>query len=133
MIKIKEVKIPLYDQTVYIILGDPYEVQDYLRDAYRGDFSFDPSTSNAVALHRKLTSWIWFDLETVTVPIIAHELSHAVFDLMLDIGLELSDQEAFCYIIEYLMEPCVELFAIQMDLTSLRKEILGKEDEQASS
>lgn len=56
MIKIKEVKIPLYDQTVYIILGDPYEVQDYLRDAYRGDFSFDPCTLNAVALHRKLTS-----------------------------------------------------------------------------
>lgn len=133
MIKVREIKIPLYNQFVYFVLGDPYEVQDYLRDAYRGDFSFNPDEDSAVVLHRCLISWIWFDLEKVTVPIIVHELGHAVFDLMNDIGLELTDQEAFCYIQEYLMEPCVELFAIQMDPTNLRKEILGQEDEQVSS
>lgn len=44
-----------------------------------------------------------------------HELSHAVFDLMLYIGLELTDQEAFCYLLEFLVEQCVDIFAIRMD------------------
>lgn len=58
MIKIKEVQIPIYNQLVYFIFGDAYDVQDYLHDVYRGDFTFDPDTSNAVVLHRGLVSWI---------------------------------------------------------------------------
>lgn len=58
MIKVKEIKIPLYSQFVYFVLGDPYEVQDYLQDAYRGNFSFEPEVTNAIVLHRNLVSWI---------------------------------------------------------------------------
>lgn len=58
MIKIKEVNIPIYHQTVFLVFGEPFEVQDYLRDAYRRDFSFNPNTLNAVAIHNGLTTWI---------------------------------------------------------------------------
>ena len=34
---------------------------------------------------------------------------------MLDLGLELTDQEVFCYLIQYIMEECKNIFAIQMD------------------
>lgn len=56
MIKIKKVEIPIYGQLVYFIFGEPYEVQNYLRDAYCGDFSFDPDIDNAIVLHRSLVS-----------------------------------------------------------------------------
>ena len=130
MIQIKEVTIPIYNQKVYFLIGDPYDVQDYLRDKYRGDFSFDPDFTNGIALHRALTTWIWFDCNTITVPIIAHELDHAVFDLMIDLGLELTDQEAFCYLDEFLMEQCVNIFAIQM---APIKQALDAEDDVQSS
>lgn len=133
MIKLEKITIPIYNQWVYFILGDPYEVQDYLSDAYRDRFDFDPGVTNAVALHKGLITWIWFDTETVTVPIIAHELDHAVFDLMIDLGLELTDQEAFCYLDEFLMERCVNLYAIRMDPINLVEDPQDKEDEQASS
>ena len=133
MIKIEKITIPIYNQWVYFILGNPYEVQDYLADAYRDRFDFDPGVTNAVTLHKGLTTWIWFDTETVTVPVIVHELVHAVFDLMIDLGLELTDQEAFCYLDEFLMEKCVNLYAIQMDPINLVEDHLDKEDEQVSS
>lgn len=56
MIRSKEVKIPIYNQLVYFLVGDAYEVQEYLRDRYRGDFHFDPGVTNAVALHHNLTT-----------------------------------------------------------------------------
>lgn len=127
MIQIKTVNIPIYKQVVHFLIGDPFEVQDYLRDVYRGDFSFNPNTSDAVTIHKDLVSWIWFDLSKITIPLIVHEIDHAVFDLMLDLGLELTDQEAFCYLDEFLMEKCVDIFAIQMDPTNLQK---ITEDEQ---
>lgn len=130
MIKIEERYIPIYHQLVYFILGDPYEVQDYLTDVYRDNFEFNPQTANAVVLHNHLTSWIWFDHKNITVPIIAHELDHAVFDLMIDLGLELTDQEAFCYLDEWLMEQCVDIFVIQMAPINL---VEDQEDEQVSS
>jgi hypothetical protein len=33
-----------------------------------------------------------------------HELGHITFNIMTDIGMEITDQEAFCYIQEYLFE-----------------------------
>lgn len=35
------------------------------------------------------------------MPIIVHEFSHAVFGIMKDIGIDISDEEVFCYMIEY--------------------------------
>lgn len=33
-----------------------------------------------------------------------------------DIGLEKTDQEAFCYLLEYLIDECQNIFAIQMEV-----------------
>lgn len=56
MLKIKEVNIPIFNQTIYFIFGDSAEVKDYLRDVYCGDFSFDENLSDAVVLHKDLSS-----------------------------------------------------------------------------
>lgn len=49
---------------------------------------------------------------------------------MIDLGLELTDQEAFCYLDEFLMEQCVNIFAIQM---APIKQALDVEDDVQSS
>ena len=114
MLLTHKIKIPIYEQSVYLLIGDPYEVQDYLRYTESGDFSFDVPTTDAICLHRGTTSWIWMK-EDCTVDVLIHELCHAAFDLMEDVGLDKSDQEAFCYLIQYLVNECKNIFAIQMD------------------
>ena len=114
MLLTHKINIPIYNQHVWIIVGDPYEAQDYLRDCYCGDYSFDPNSTNAICLHSGTVSWIWL-AQDVTFAILVHELSHAVFDLMNDLGLDKSDQEAFCYLLEYLINECKDIFAIRMD------------------
>ena len=115
MLLIHEIKIPIYRQSIYILIGDPYEFQDYLKDIEGLDgATFNPNTTDAICMHYYCTSWIWMRSDS-DVSILMHELCHAVFDLMEDVGLDKSDQEAFCYIIQYLVEQCKDLFAIQMD------------------
>lgn len=111
-----EVKIPIYNQTIWFIAGNPYDVQDYLSDVYVGDFTFDPRSTNAICLHQGTTSWIWISDDCKKVSILIHELLHAVLDLAEDIGLNVKDQEAVCYLLEFLVEECQKsIFAIQMD------------------
>ena len=42
-----------------------------------------------------------------------HEIGHAIFNMMNCIGLELTDQEAFCYSQEYVLKEAVKY--IQMN------------------
>ena len=123
------ISIPIYNKLICFILGDPEEVKEYLFDTTGYNCVFD-EYCNAVEIHIGLTSWIWFDPEKITLSILVHELSHAVFDLMDDIGLQHSDQEAFCYLLEYLIEQCKDIFAIQMGAINLPSE---QEADQASS
>lgn len=48
--------------------------------------------------------YIWFEENTITIPIMIHELGHVVFNVMHCLGIELTDQEFFCYTQEYLFE-----------------------------
>ncbi len=119
---------------MWIVLSkDPYEVQDWLADTKGTDASFDVDFTDAICIHIGTTSYIWFDSDRIDVPTIVHELCHATFDMMKDVGLDIHDQEAFCYIIGYLVEQCSNIFAIQMEVSNLQLEKVDKEDEQVSS
>lgn len=111
-------------------MGDAIEVQNYLHDVYYGDFSFNPNERSAMAFHLGLTTWIWWDEKDITIPVLVHELGHATFDMMNDVGLLLIDQEAFCYIQEWLLEQILTISHTPMDLTN---PALEQEDEVQSS
>lgn len=130
MLLTHQINIPIYNKILNFILGDASEVKEYLFDTTGYNCTFNENSSDAVEIHIGLTSWIWFNPERITVGILVHELSHAVFDLMEDLGLEKSDQEAFCYLIEFLIEQCKDIFAIQMEVIN---PLLTQEDDQASS
>ena len=130
MLKTLKLEIPIFSQDVWVILGPPYEVQDYLHDVYDGDFSFNPNQTNAICLHQGTTSWIWWDEKSITIPILVHELGHGTFDLMEDLGILREDQEVFCYIQEWLLTQILTISHTPMVLTN---PALTLEDEQVSS
>ena len=129
MIQRHKIKIPIFERDVWILLGDRDDVSDYLSDINMAPFEIK-SKWDGVCFDYLGNGYIWFDIKYISVPIIVHELGHATFDLMLDFGLEITDQEAFCYIQQYLMKECCDIFAIQMDLTCLAS---TQEDEVQSS
>ena len=115
MLLTHKINIPIYNQEVWIFVGEPYEFQDYLKNIEKlNGAEFDPNYTGAICIHRDFCSWIWLSSDSGFDELI-HELSHAVFDLMDDVGLHTSDQEAFCYLIQYLVKECQNLFAIRMD------------------
>lgn len=130
MLLTHQINIPIYKKAISFILGDPQEVKDYIYDVFGYNCTFNEEQTDAVEIHIGMFSYIWFDPEKITLGILAHELSHAVFDLMDDIGLEKTDQEAFCYLLEYLIDECQNIFAIQMEVI---KPPYNQEDDQVSS
>jgi len=115
MLLTHKIQIPIYNADVTFLIGDAYEVQDYLADI-KGTINvdFNPNITDGICIHNKLMSWIWLSPDS-DISVLIHELSHCVFDIMEDVGLNFSDSEAFCYLIQYLVNECKSIFAIQMD------------------
>lgn len=102
-LKLKELKIPIFNYTVLFISGDLFEAVNYLEDVE--DITLSYSTDCiACTWSYNGKSTIWFDEETITIPIITHEILHVVYAMAEKLGIEYDDQEVFCYTIEYLLE-----------------------------
>ena len=103
MLKFKTITIPIYNYTIEFISGDPYETIEYIQNVYNIEPQYDEYWS-ACCWYIKGRSIIWFEEDTITIPMLNHEIAHAIFGMMDRIGLELTDQEAFCYSQEYVLE-----------------------------
>ena len=62
------------------------------------------------------------------MPMLIHEVAHAIFGMMDKIGLELTDQEAFCYSQEYVLEEILK--CIQFTPTGRINHLSTQEDTQ---
>ena len=102
-LKLKELKIPIFNYIVSFISGDINEAVRYLEDVEDVVLSYDENCM-ACTWSYGGKSTIWFDEETITLPIMTHELVHAIFAMAEKLGIEFDDQEVFCYTIEYLLE-----------------------------
>jgi hypothetical protein len=100
MLKIKTIQVPIFPIEVNFVSGDHEEFIEYLKSKYRCEII--NANGNAVTFLVNEDQYIWFDENDITIPIMYHELGHATFDAMKLIGLDIQDQEAFCYIQEYL-------------------------------
>lgn len=123
--------MPVFKNYVYIILGDAYEISDYLSNVKGLNVTIDPNTTDGYCIYQdSMGAFIWFQSD-VSIEVLVHELSHAVFDIMENLGIDVKDQEVFCYMLEYLISECKNIFAIQMGPIKQVKENLDKVDEQA--
>lgn len=126
---IQTITIPIYNQKINLISGDREECIDYLNDLYTtgGNLNINwLEKTRAATYNINDDIWIYIDLYDVSIPILVHELSHATFDVMNFIGLELSDQEAFCYLQEFLLEETLKYLPfkiIPIDVDEIYEEI----------
>jgi len=112
MLKLKEIEIPIYNYTIEFVSGYIGEVVDYYRDVENVELGVDKNHA-ACTWDLGHKSVIWFDEDTITIFVMNHEIGHAIFNMMNCIGLELTDQEAFCYSQEYVLKEAVKY--IQMN------------------
>lgn len=99
----KEIEVPIYNYKIEFVSGYIGEVVDYYRDVDSVELEVN---NNHVACTWNLSnkSVIWFEEETIDVFIMNHEIAHAIFAMMNCIGLELTDEEVFCYSQEYVLK-----------------------------
>ena len=84
MIKKKEINIPIFDQTVIVLLGDKHEIIDYLQDVYATDSLQDLINKGFIAACCNYNGLphIVLDQETFEIEQFLHELAHATFTIL---------------------------------------------------
>ena len=106
-LKLKEIRIPIFNYTVSFISGDIDEAVNYLEDVEDIVLEYDRDCMACTWSYRGKTT-IWFDESTITIPIMTHELIHATYAMAEKLGINVYDQEVFCYTVEYLLEELIK-------------------------
>lgn len=91
------------------LIGDQDEAEEFISDIEhvaipRQEFGI----SDAACYQYTSTIYIWHQ-EDAPIHIIGHEVAHATFYLMDTVHLNVMDQEAFCYLFEFILEQCLKI------------------------
>ena len=106
-LKIRPFKIPIYDWVVVLLIGEQEAAErlisdkEFVRISDYGHFlgsTFQPDT----------TVYIWYP-EDATLTTKCHEILHATFHVLSSVGVDIEDQEAVCYLFEYILQKCLDL------------------------
>ena len=108
--KKRKIQIPIFNVPIILIRSSIDTVLAYLQAIYHENFA-------AMRLDWELDGCcfaslpdgkivIWLAEENVKWPILSHETGHATFEIMRMIGIQLTDEEVFCYLQQYINEQC---------------------------
>lgn len=119
----KKIQIPIYNQEINFIAGERHECLKYLEDLYKCDLStWDVSENYAITLRINCDIWVFFDPVDFSLGAIVHELGHATYEIMNFIGLQLSDQEAFCYLQQFIFEEILDELPLTITYKNIKNE-----------
>lgn len=102
-----EIKIPIFDQKVFVIKAEDMKtIDNYVEDIY------DIKLNRTDAEYRDASTYLMLNgdiliglLPKATDRIIVHETGHTVFELLNILGIDpTKDQETFCYLQDYLFD-----------------------------
>ena len=94
---------------VKLITGPKQECLEYLNNVYNKDFDINwLNNVQAACYDINGVAWVYIDVWDVSIQVLTHELTHAVFLLFKKLGLDLADEEAFCYLLEYLLDQTIK-------------------------
>ena len=117
----KKIKVPIFNQDVNLICGNFQESIEYLAHLHGKEF-VEVTNADGMCYNVDEQIYILFDSSYITLPTIAHESGHATFELMNMVGLNIDDQEAFCYIQTYIFREILCILSIPTDPISLQLE-----------
>jgi hypothetical protein len=102
-------EIPIFNQKFKIIIGNNKNVKSWFeqRDIVLEDFD----SADAACFGIDNLIYIWFE-PNPTISVISHESAHAVFALMRSRGLDIKDEEVFCYLLEFIIDSILKCLKI---------------------
>lgn len=129
--KKKVIKVPIFNNAVTFIEGDIDHVLSYLGNLHGSDVERLPiEWYNSLGICFKLEGniYIWLR-DDAELGALVHECGHAAFSIMRMAGADISDEEVFCYLQQYLFENIVCLLPERTEATNPQ---VIQEDTQAS-
>lgn len=127
----EEIPIQLYNSTIIFLIGKKEDMQDYVKSIIDPTFVIDFDCFDAITINNEGTCYILLDSDSITLSTIGHEICHAVYFIFGDVGLDLSNSEAFAYLWGYIFEKIT--LCITPDAMAPIKIQLKQEDEQQLS
>lgn len=115
---VKKIRIPIFNQNVNLICGGFQESVEYL-SALHGKQVVLCENIDGVCYTIDDQVYVILDPSYITLPTLIHELGHATFEVMNNVGLEIDDQEAFCYLQSYIFEQLACTLSIPTDPINL--------------
>lgn len=132
MAKAFEVRIPIYKEHMYVLVGTPKESVEALMEQYDlGDKNaetliehLEKYSKNSVGIftynEESNTYTIWLQQEPDTIAwegVLLHEINHAVFCMLDKLGMEhtQASDEAYSYLSEYLYVEIMNKFEDEQD------------------
>lgn len=115
-LQIIPIQIPIYNWTIIILVGSQENAESYIgsiEEVRTPQSGF--GVQDAACYQYSSTIYIWIQ-SGASISVLCHEIAHATFYLMDTVHLDVTDQEAFCYLFEYILNEClkVNLLSIQM-------------------
>lgn len=101
--------VPIYEWTIVLLVGDEQSALDLIEGAECVEIARERNNYYlGSTLQPKSTIYIWYPKDT-KIHVKGHEILHATFHLLNSIGVDVSDQEAVCYLFDYILKQCLTL------------------------
>lgn len=115
-LQIIPIQIPIYNWTIIILVGSQENAESYIgsiEEVRTPQSGF--GVQDAACYQYSSTIYIWVQSDA-SISVLCHEIAHATFYLMDTVHLDVTDQEAFCYLFEYILNECLKVneLSIQM-------------------
>lgn len=115
-LQIIPIQIPIYNWTIIILVGSQEDAESYIGSIEEVKMpQAEFGVQDAACYQYSSTIYVWVQ-QNSSISVLCHEIAHATFYLMDTVHLDITDQEAFCYLFEYILNEClkVNLLSIQM-------------------
>lgn len=115
-LQIIPIQIPIYNWTIVILVGSQDDAESYIGSIEEVKMpQAEFGVQDAACYQYSSTIYVWVQ-QNSSISVLCHEIAHATFYLMDTMHLDITDQEAFCYLFEYILNEClkVNLLSIQM-------------------
>ena len=108
-LKIKPFTVPIYDWTVVLLVGEEDAALDLIESKECTQiYDSCPGIYLGSTFQPKSTIYIWYP-EDAKVTVKAHEALHVAYHILESVGVDTKDQEAVCYLFEYIFDKCLNL------------------------
>jgi hypothetical protein len=112
------IHIPIYNQEVLLIVGQPYQAYNFMEETYNIKYSFKGKAGEGMQIDNEengITDFVLWLNEGYDTDTVVHEVVHISWHLLDYIGIKLDadNHEAQAYLIEFLYNQIMNITAEQ--------------------